>query len=949
MKTPSLRHASRITLLYLLIGGLWILFSDRLLAAFVSDPGLLSIGQTLKGWAFVALTAGWLYLTLKREQQTREHMQAKLQALEAEKLALFAATTDVMMVLDADGRFLKVESPNLVLLPKPPAELIGRTLAEVLPPRPAEAFRAHLQQVLETQQPVQTEYSLQISGAERWFAATLTSLGKDQILWIAHDITELKWAQTQLEHNTHQLAALSHMRQSLSASLDLTEVLKQVISDVSLLVAAERVSILMWEHEPELVFAAAIGTGADSLLGRRVPVNAGVAGEVARTGRSLRLSGRESQPQIYSEIERISGYPTQSLLAVPLNLRGEVIGVMEAVDTEPEAFSADDLRVLEAAASWAATAIDNAQQHTTIQRRLREIEALADISQMLNETLDLKRTLQLIVGVAQQIIPQVERAVIHLLDEEKMILRPAAAAGVQASERGQPSLMAYPGESVAGQVIAQGVVINIHDTRTDARYLPLGQSTSLLSLLVAPVQSGPRRLGTISVRSAAPNAFSADDERLLTALGVQAALAIENARLFEVERRRAQEAEALQHVTQTLISSLQPSDLIHAVVEAITTTANYKYVRVFLLESDDLILHGQKGYPALEAFERLPLDRGLCGRVARTGQPAFVPDVKLDEDYQEKIPTVQSAICVPLIHKEEILGVLSIESDAERLLDQGDFNWLMNVSRQLSIAIENARLYAYLERALHQEKAARAQLVQSEKLAAMGRMVASVAHELNNPIQAMQNALYLVRQENTLSEQGQADLEVAMTETQRMAELIGRLRDTYRPASAEQFRLESLNGIIEEVQKLMATHLRHSNVEVELNLDHSLPPVQGVRDQLKQAIINLSLNAVEAMPEGGHLTIRTRCQPETGGVRLIVSDTGQGIDLTTLPNIFDPFFTTKESGTGLGLALTHDIVERHGGWIEVESQLGHGTTFTVQLPFDKAKFRTHNPRVSSRG
>jgi PAS domain S-box-containing protein len=949
MKTAPSRHAARVTLLYLLVTGLWILLSDRLLAEFVADPGLLSTLQTLKGWVFLGLTAIWLYLALNSEQQARAQVEAKLQAVEEEQRALFAAMTDVVMVLDTQRRFIKIESANPAQLPQPPAELLGRSLGEVLPPRPAEAFRAHIQQALETRQPVKAEYTLNVGGAERWFAATLTPLGQDHILWITRDITELKWAQTQLEHNSQQLAALSHMRQSLAASLDLPEVLQQVIDDVSLLVAAERVSILLWEDRPEMFFAAASGAGAEALLGHGVPVNASIAGEVARTGRSLRLSGRESLPPIYAAIERISGYPTQSLLAVPLNLRGEVIGVMEAVDTEPEAFSADDLRVLEAAASWAATAIDNAQQHTTIQRRLRESEALSDISRALNETLDLKRTLQLIVEVAQQIIPQVERAVIHLLDEEKKLLRPAAAAGVQASERGQRSLMAYPGESVAGQVIAQGMVINIRDTRTDPRYLPLGQSTSLLSLLVAPVQSGPRRLGTISVRSAASNAFSLDDERLLAALGVQAAIAIENARLFDVERRRAQEAEALQQVTQTLISRLQPSDLIHAVVEAIATTANYKYVRVFLLEGDDLVLQGQKGYPAPKLFERMRIYRGLCGRVARTGEPAFVPDVKQDEDYQEKIPSVQSAICVPLIHKGETLGVLSVESDAERFLDRGDFNWLMNVSRQLSIAIENARLYAYLERALQQEKQTRAQLVQSEKLAAMGRMVASVAHELNNPIQAMQNALYLVRQENTLSEQGQADLEVAMTETQRMAELIGRLRDAYRPTSAEHFRPESLNGIVKEVQKLMAAHLRQNNVEVELDLDPALPPVQGLRDQLKQAMLNLSLNAVEAMPEGGQLTIRTRYQPDIGGLRLMVSDTGEGIDMTTLPNIFDPFFTTKENGTGLGLALTHDIVERHGGWIEVESRLGHGTTFTVQLPFDKAKFKIHNPRVRTQG
>jgi signal transduction histidine kinase len=165
-----------------------------------------------------------------------------------------------------------------------------------------------------------------------------------------------------------------------------------------------------------------------------------------------------------------------------------------------------------------------------------------------------------------------------------------------------------------------------------------------------------------------------------------------------------------------------------------------------------------------------------------------------------------------------------------------------------------------------------------------------------------------------------------------MADLIARLRDTYRPTTSEQFQAESLNAIVEDVQRLIATHLRHSQVVFEFRPDPLLPAVSAIRDQLKQAVLNLSINAVEAMPGGGRLTVETRYAPEVDEVCLTLADTGQGIDPADLPNVFDPFFTTKASGTGLGLAITHDIARRHGGRLEVTSQLGRGTTFMLCLP-----------------
>jgi signal transduction histidine kinase/CheY-like chemotaxis protein len=741
---------------------------------------------------------------------------------------------------------------------------------------------------------------------------------------------EKRQAEAQFERSTRQLAVLSQIGQEVAASLELETVLRQLIDKMVPLLGAE-ISVLLLENE-ELVFAGVSGARAERLRGQRIPANIGIAGEVINTGQPVWVSGGAERRASHSELGEAGTLSSQSFLAVPLQLDKEIMGVMEVVHPKPDAFTHDDVRLLEAASIWAAIAIGNARRHERTRRRLQESEAIGAISRALNSTLDLDQILQLIVDSVRQIIPKVERAVIHLLNEEKQALRPAAVAGL-VDVLGRPDFTMRPGEGIAGRVIEEGIVINVRDTHTDSRYLRLGVAIHLRSLLVAPVQSGSRRLGTLSASSAAPRTFSADDEELFTILGVQAALAIENARLFEVERRRAEEAEALQRVTQTLISRLNLSEMLEVVVATIASIANYKAVSVYLLNNGFLILQAQQGYAV--PLSTLRIDQGVCGRVARTGQPFFVPDVGQDPDYLEVMPGIQSLVGVPLSRAGQVIGVLMVESGAERVLDVNDFNWLISIGQQLSVAIENARLITDLEKALKQEQAARAQMVQSEKLAAMGRLVASVAHELNNPLQAIQNALYLVRQEPALSEQAHDDLKVALTEADRMADLIGRLRETYRPTISEEFRLESLNALILEVQKLISTHLRHNNIQFEFNPNPALPLVPGVRDQLKQVILNLCLNAVEAMPDGGRLEVSAGYARPEGKVLMTIADTGIGIDPVSKDNIFDPFFTTKPGGTGLGLAITYDIVQRHNGRIEVDSKMGEGTKFKIWLPADE--------------
>ncbi len=228
------------------------------------------------------------------------------------------------------------------------------------------------------------------------------------------------------------------------------------------------------------------------------------------------------------------------------------------------------------------------------------------------------------------------------------------------------------------------------------------------------------------------------------------------------------------------------------------------------------------------------------------------------------LPDTSAELAAPLRVRDQILGVLDILHQSPNTFDDDDFRFLNTVADQIAVVLDKAMLFSQLQDALQKEQQTRAQLVQTEKLAAMGRLIASVAHELNNPLQAIQNALYLVKMEENLSTQAAEDLQVAIDEGSRMAGLIARLRDTYRPVAAADYQSESVDILVEEVRKLLVTHLRHNNVRLAFTPNLDLPQVSLIRDQIKQVILNLCINAIESMPQGGELTIQSTYFTEIG-------------------------------------------------------------------------------------
>ncbi|MCL6646494.1 MAG: GAF domain-containing protein, partial [Dehalococcoidia bacterium] len=269
-----------------------------------------------------------------------------------------------------------------------------------------------------------------------------------------------------------------------------------------------------------------------------------------------------------------------------------------------------------------------------------------------------------------------------------------------------------------------------------------------------------------------------------------------------------------------------------------------------------------------------------------------------------------------------VIGVLNVYTAEPRRFDENDIRLLTLLASQSAIAIENATLH-------RDEMEARERLRQSEKLAALGKLSAGLAHELRNPLNTVSMLVYAMAQEIDLSGPLGADLQVVQGELRRMTLLIEQFLEFARP-KPPHFRRDRLDEIMEETLLLIGPEARARGVAVYKEVEKDLPRVWVDGAQIKQVYLNLLLNALQAMPNGGKLTVRLHVSG--GSVLTAITDEGGGIPPEVRANLFQPFFTTRSGGTGLGLSISQRIIEGHNGQIRLFSQPGVGTTVVVRLP-----------------
>jgi two-component system NtrC family sensor kinase len=350
----------------------------------------------------------------------------------------------------------------------------------------------------------------------------------------------------------------------------------------------------------------------------------------------------------------------------------------------------------------------------------------------------------------------------------------------------------------------------------------------------------------------------------------------------------------------------------------------------------------------------------FAGAILEEAQADLNDDqIQIFQDLFEEDWPPNSAIAASLRVHEHLVGVLVLyNSQDDSPFSTFELPFVQALADLAAVAIVDAQQRADLThiRAMHaraqaQLDNAQIQLLQSARLAAVGELSASVAHEINNPLYAARNSLFLAVRKLPTNSDALEYVQLAQDELGRIARIISRMRDFYRPTRAELAPTD-INQLLEETLALVQTHLRHGHVQVEFLPDTQIPPVIMSADQIRQVMLNLILNACDAMSaRGGTLTVQSvavdgrlpqgaQQLPNMGvshfatKVLVIIRDTGVGITQEIIEQLFTPFFTTKAHGTGLGLAISGHIVTQHGGHIDVSSTPGQGSVFTVHLPIE---------------
>ncbi|RLC86746.1 MAG: hypothetical protein DRI37_06840 [Chloroflexi bacterium] len=405
-------------------------------------------------------------------------------------------------------------------------------------------------------------------------------------------------------------------------------------------------------------------------------------------------------------------------------------------------------------------------------------------------------------------------------------------------------------------------------------------------------------------------------------------------RTEQMLRRRNQELAALNEINRMVSASLELDQVLVSALAGLERLVTADALAIVLNDEETrewVVRTSRSPEGTWLEGRNLPLAGDAAREALQKGHSVFQTTVE-DGFWSESLGiTPVDLLYVPLIIHDEPAGLLAVLGRAGSL-DRDYLPLLEHMAAGVSVAVENARLYGELTAFAEELERSQSQLIQAEKMAAVGRLTASIAHEINNPLQAIQTSLHLTTHPNLDETSRQRYLGIAQEEMQRLVQIVRRMLDFYRPASSSMTGALDLNRAVQDALAIANKKLQQAHIQVSIRLAPELPLVWGSANQLSQVFLNIIINALEAMDDSGKLWIGTAYNVERDQVVAAFRDSGAGITPEIREHLFEPFYTTKSNGTGLGLAISYGIVKHHKGTIEVESTPGEGSTFIVCLP-----------------
>ena len=395
-------------------------------------------------------------------------------------------------------------------------------------------------------------------------------------------------------------------------------------------------------------------------------------------------------------------------------------------------------------------------------------------------------------------------------------------------------------------------------------------------------------------------------------------------------------------LSRKLNSVLDLDGLLSQMLSTLVDQLGIKNMAIFLRrdpKQDKLSFLKLKGIPAKSSAKtkhwEISLKGELYGLFLSEKESLFIEEIeafiKDDNPEVEILRTLDCKLCVPLISRDELVGVLVLGSKNKNLrFTDSDLEFIFVLADHLTVAVENAILYENQKGINAELRRTQRRLIQSEKLAALGQLSASLAHEINNPLGIIKNYLLILSESIDENDSHRRNLKMIKEEVDRIARIVKSLLDFSHPEKNKMTLLD-LSSTLKQTISLIDKEFSNRKIKIKEELPENLSPVIGCEDKLKQVFLNLLVNSRDFMPEGGEIVISARNTDQA--VEIEFSDTGCGISEENVSRIFEPFFTTKQErkGTGLGLWICYGIMQRHGGTIQVKRKR-RGTSFLLTLP-----------------
>ncbi len=819
------------------------------------------------------------------------------------------------------------------------------------------------------------------------------------------------------------LEALLTAARSVMSGLDLATMLERIVDGAAAIAGIPHVKLLLVDRKEGLLRLGAVrGTTAGKFP---IPVKGSLSGLVANTGKPVFSSDCAHDPRnAVAALDCERGIVTY--LGLPIKSRDEIVGVLTFNTLAPHDYSAGEQSCLATFAAQAAIAIENARLYHEARERGARFRALSELSRKVTASLDLQHVFDYAVQAAVDLL-NLALARLWVCEEAGGCLRVSASAG-DADLLQPPRETFAPGEGVMGAAFRSLEVVTLTDPGEDPRYAEREWALRMgvRSVAIVPLRLGERAVGVLSVARRNGGDFRPDDIEVLTAFAQHVAIAIENARLFREKERlaveemlRLRKLSVLSEIGSVMQGTMQVDSLLHVILTGVTYGGGLGFNRAMLLLVDDShqMLRGRMGVgpssgdeaaavwgaltaahrPLIDviaeraagrgdregsAFDRLartfriPLrgTEGILARVVLEGRPYRITDARHDPrvhpDWEGRLDVDEFA-CAPLVAKGKVVGVLVVDNkfNGKPITDE-DLEFLAAFATQAGLTVENARVYTSLEDANREIQRSHHRLLQQERLAALGEMAAHVVHEIRNPLVAIGGFARRLAQRLQGSEPEGQYAQIIAREVDRLERIVQDVRGLSRESRLTLTETD-LHGLLQDCLVLFAERIALQRITVRTELAERFPILRLDGLQMKQAILNLVANALEAMPSGGTLTLATQVvgretgqaadaspvraagdghavTASTGPDRsldqaivspdatewatLSIEDTGGGIPQEIVGEVFNPFFTTKEIGTGLGLTLVRRIARAHRGRVEVRNRPGQGVAFCLWLP-----------------